>query len=124
MSSLRLKHINLVDGFVFQDGREVRIKNVQNDHDVVFPDASRLSGMFHFDWMVYLRPPTRSFGQEDALFPKPERRLVNGKFVFDRLSRETYANGATVIKVFRTAFEQVRCIPMERTASARPWAKS
>jgi hypothetical protein len=37
--------------------------------------------------------------------------MVNGKFVFDRVSREIYTNGAMVNKVFRNAFEQVQMHP-------------
>lgn len=62
------------------------------------------------DWVTYLRND-RMFGPEDGLFPKPERRLVNGKFVFDSLSREIYANGSKVNEVFRNAFTLVQMHP-------------
>lgn len=109
VSSLRLKHINLVDGFVFQDGREVRTKGGKTIKTWFFPMHPDYLACFT-DWVAYLRND-KMFGQEDALFPKPERRLVNGKFLFDRVSRQTYANGAMVNKVFRTAFEQVQMHP-------------
>ena len=109
VSSLRLKHINLVDGFVFQDGREVRTKNAKTITTWFFPMHPDYLACFT-DWVGYLRND-KMFGPEDALFPKPERRLMDGKFVFDRLSREIYANGAIVNNVFRTAFEQVQMHP-------------
>jgi integrase len=61
---------------------------------VVLSYASRLSALFH--------------SPEDALFPKPQRRLVNGKFNFDALSRDIYANASQVNKVFKRAFMQVQ----------------
>jgi hypothetical protein len=51
------------------------------------------------------------FGSEDALFPRPERRLVNGKFAFDIVSRDIYANGSIVNEVFKAAFAQVQMHP-------------
>lgn len=109
VSSLRLKHINLVDGFVYQDGREVRTKGGKTITTWFFPMHPEylacLSG-----WVTYLRNE-KMFGQEDALFPKPERRLVNGKFVFDSLSHDIYANGSKVNEVFRNAFVLVQMHP-------------
>lgn len=51
------------------------------------------------------------FGPEDALFPRPERRLANGKFVFETVSRDIYANGSVVNEVFKAAFTQVQMHP-------------
>jgi integrase/recombinase XerC len=109
VSSLRLKHINLVDGFVFQDGREVRTKGGKTIKTWFFPMHPDYLACFT-DWVTFLRND-KLFGQEDALFPKPERRLVNGKFVFDTLSYEMYANGAKVTEVFKGAFRQVQMHP-------------
>ena len=109
VSSLRHKHINLVDGFVFQDARDVRTKNSKTITTWFFPMHPDYLACFT-DWVKYLRN-VKMFGQEDALFPKPERRLANGKFVFDSVSREIYASGAMVNEVFRTAFEEVQMHP-------------
>jgi len=109
VSSLRLKHINLVDGFVYQDGREVRTKGGKTITTWFFPMHPDYLACFA-SWVTYLRND-KMFGQEDALFPRPERRLVNGKFVFDTLSREIYANGSKVNEVFKTAFAQVQMHP-------------
>ncbi|KAJ01514.1 tyrosine-type recombinase/integrase [Sulfitobacter mediterraneus] len=109
VASLRLKHINLVDGFVYQDGRDVRTKGGKTITTWFFPMHPDYLACFT-NWVTYLRND-KMFGPEDALFPKPERRLVNGKFVFDRLSRENYANGAKVNEVFKGAFEQVQMHP-------------
>ena len=62
------------------------------------------------EWVTFLRND-KFFGAEDALFPKPEQRLVNGKFNYDTLSRNPYANSAQVNAVFREAFAQVQLHP-------------
>lgn len=109
VSSLRLKHVNLVDGYVFQDGREVRTKNRKTFTTWFFPMHPDYLQCFA-DWVSYLRE-VKMFGPEDALFPRPERRLVDGKFVFDTVSRDIYANGAKVNVVFKAAFVQVQMHP-------------
>tara|TARA_B110001469_G_C9497062_1_gene248413 strand:+ start:152 stop:697 length:546 start_codon:yes stop_codon:yes gene_type:complete len=62
------------------------------------------------EWVICLREE-KFFGAEDALFPKPEQRLVDGRFVYDQLSRDPYANSAQVSAVFRGAFAQVQLHP-------------
>jgi integrase len=109
VASLRLKHINLVDGFVYQDGREVRTKGRKTIKTWFFPMHPDYLACFTA-WVNYLRND-KMFGPEDALFPKPERRLVNGKFTFDALSRKTYATGAKINEVFKAAFVQVQLHP-------------
>lgn len=108
-SSLRLKHINLVDGYVLQDGREVRTKAGKTFTTWFFPMHPDYLACFT-GWVNYLRNE-KMFGPEDALFPRPERRLVNGKFVFDTLSRKNYANGAKINEVFKGAFARVQMHP-------------
>ncbi|MFY0645931.1 site-specific integrase [Sulfitobacter geojensis] len=109
VSSLRLKHINLVDGFVYQNGREVRTKGGKTITTWFFPMHPDYLACFT-NWVTFLRND-KMFGQEDALFPRPERRLVDGKFVFDTLSQEVYSSGAKVNEVFKGAFEQVQMHP-------------
>ncbi len=109
VSSLRLKHVNLVDGVVNQDGREVRTKGGKTIKTWFFPMHPHYLVCFAA-WVEYLRS-AKLFGPEDALFPRPERRLVNGKFVFDTLSREIYANGSKINEVFKNAFMQVQMHP-------------
>ncbi|MBV1865992.1 MAG: site-specific integrase [Rhodobacteraceae bacterium] len=106
VASLRLKHINLVDGYVFQDGREVDTKFSKTFTTWFFPvDPSYLECFTA--WVNYLRND-KLFGQEDALFPKPERRLVQEKFVFDTLSREVYSGTGPINEIQRNAFAMVQ----------------
>ncbi len=109
VASLRLKHINLVDGLVFQDGRDVNTKAGKTITTWFFPMHPDYLDYFTA-WVNFLRDD-RFFGPEDALFPKPERRMVDGKFAFDTLSRDTYSNSSQVNGVFRNAFSQVQMHP-------------
>lgn len=111
ISSLRLKHINLVDGFVFQDGREVRTKKSKTIKTFFFPMHPDYLACFTA-WVQHLRD-VKMYGPEDALFPKPARRLVDGKFSFDTLSRDIYANAARLSRVFSQAFAMVQLHPYE-----------
>jgi integrase len=108
-ASLRLKHINLVDGLVYQDGREVNTKARKTITTWFFPMHPDYLAYFT-EWVTFLRND-KFFGAEDALFPKPEQRLVDGKFRYDTLSRDPYANSAQVNAVFRGAFAQVQLHP-------------
>lgn len=109
VASLRLKHINLVDGFVYQDGREVDTKAKKTITTFFFPMHPDYLAYFT-EWVNYLRD-AKFFGAEDALFPKPEQRMVDGKFVYDHLSRDPYADSSHVNAVFRGAFAQVQMHP-------------
>lgn len=109
VASFRLKHVNLIDGSVFQDGREVNTKASKTFTTWFFPMHPDYLACFT-EWVTYLRD-VRLFGPEDALFPKPERTLVDGKFSFETLSREPYANTSQINAVFRNAFTQVQLPP-------------
>jgi integrase len=108
-ASLRMKHINLVDGYVYQDGREVDTKARKTITTWFFPMHPEYLAYFT-EWVMFLRNG-KFFGSEDALFPKPEQRIVDGKFTYDTLSRAPYANSAQVNAVFRGSFAQVQLHP-------------
>ena len=109
VASFKLKHINLVDGYVFQDGREVKTKNRKTFTTAFFPVDHAYLDCFT-RWVNFLRDE-KFYGPEDALFPKPERRLEGGKFVYDTLSRKNYANAQKINQIVRAAFANVQMHP-------------
>lgn len=106
VASLKLKHVNLTDQLVFQDGREVNTKNSKSFSSAFFP-----VGKPYFDcftaWVSYLRDE-KYFGGEDPLFPAPERKIVNGKFDYSTLSRSAYSNSQKINQVIGNAFSMVQ----------------
>lgn len=51
------------------------------------------------------------YGPEDALFPKPDAKLVDGQFNHQNLSREPYANGHKINEVTKGAFRDTQQRP-------------
>ncbi|MFK5978039.1 MAG: tyrosine-type recombinase/integrase [Rhizobiaceae bacterium] len=106
VASLKTKHINLFDSSVFQDGREVKTKNGKTFTTWFLPVGSVYWDCFE-EWITFLLKE-KLFGPEDALFPKPERTLKNGCFVFEVLSRDNYSNATKINAVIRNAFAMVQ----------------
>ncbi len=102
ISSLRLKHIDLVQGCVRQDGRDVKTKFAKTFTTTFFPVGEDYLQCFR-DWVTYLRKD-QLFGSGDALFPKPQMTLSEGSFAWVGLSRETYGNAGKIREVIKAAF--------------------
>ena len=104
-ASLRLKHIDLIEGSVFQDGREVRTKNGKTIETWFFPVDPMYRATFEA-WVRYLREE-RFYGPGDALFPKVEVGVRDRRFTRLGLSREPYGNAHAIIGVVRRGFAAV-----------------
>lgn len=103
VASLRLKHINLVDGSVFQDAREVKTKNSKSFTTYFMPVDPIYTDCF-FAWVEHLRS-TLLFGPDDPLFPPPEMGVVDGQFAIVGLKREIYQNANALRTIVKQAFE-------------------
>ncbi len=102
-ASLRLKHINLVDGYVFQDARQVRTKNSKTFTTYFMPVDPIYTECF-CTWVQYLQSELL-FGPDDPLFPPPEMGVEDGQFTVVGLKRETYQNANALRTVVKQAFE-------------------
>lgn len=102
-ASLRLKHINLVDGCVYQDAREVKTKNSKTFTTYFMPIDPTFTECF-CTWVQYLQTE-KLFGPDDALFPPPEMGIKDGQFAVLGLKRETYRNANAIRNVVKQAFE-------------------
>ena len=109
VASLKLKHVNLFDGCVYMDARDVNTKNSKTFQTYFFPMDAAYLECFEA-WVGYLRRDL-FFGDSDALFPKAERRLMDGCFTFDRLSHENYADASAIREIVRGAFTAVQLPP-------------
>lgn len=102
IASLRLKRIDLVQGCVYQDARDVKTKFSKTFTTWFLPVGQDYLDCFT-DWVQHLRKDLL-FGTDDALFPKPVILAVNGAFAVTALSREVYSNAATIRAIIKSAF--------------------
>jgi integrase len=107
VASLKLKHVNVDLGHVFQDAREVNTKAAKTIHCQFFPvDACYRD--FFTAWVAYLRE-VKLFGPEDALFPKARVGVLEGQgFANLGLARTGFANASKLNTIIRGAFAAVQ----------------
>lgn len=107
VASLKLKHVNVELGHVFQDAREVKTKAAKTIHCQFFPVDPAYRECF-VNYVAYLRE-VELFGPEDALFPKARVAVVEGKgFTNLGLSRKGFSNAAKLNAIIRGAFAAVQ----------------
>ena len=107
IASLKLKHVDIEQGLVFQDGREVRTKNAKTFRTRFYPvDRSYRDCLT--DWLIFLRE-VRLFGPDDALFPKAKVEYVRGQgFANVGLDRLGYGGSAKLNAIIKAAFAEVQ----------------
>ena len=107
VASLKLKHVNVDLGHVFQDAREVNTKAAKTITCQFFPVDAAYRACFVV-WVRFLRDD-KLFGQEDALFPKTKTGYLAGQgFCNLGLAREGYANASPLNAIIRGAFAAVQ----------------
>jgi len=107
VASLKLKHVNIELGHVFQDAREVKTKNAKNIMCQFFPVDGAYLKCFTA-WVKFLQDD-KLFGPDDALFPKADMGYVPGQGLYNRgLSREGYASASKLNAIIRGAFASVQ----------------
>lgn len=109
VASLRLKHINMIDGCVYQDAREVKTKNSKTITTFFLPVDPEYLACFN-NWVTYLRKD-KLFGPDDALFPPPRIGQVDGSFTVTGLKRETYQNANAIRAAIKEAFTRADLPP-------------
>lgn len=104
ISSFKLKHIDLVEGSVNQDAREVKTKFSKSFKTYFMPVHDAYTNCF-YDWVKHLRE-TLMFGPEDPIFPKPKMVVGNkGGFQVQGLSRDMYKSANALRLIIGQAFE-------------------
>lgn len=102
IASMKLKSIDLIEGCVYQDARDVNTKFAKTFTTWFLPTGDAYRKCFEA-WVKTLREDLH-FGHEDALFPKPSMGTVDGAFAVTGLSRENYANAGRICAVIKGAF--------------------
>ena len=104
VASLRLKHINLFDGCVYQDAREVKTKASKTITTYFLPIDPEYLKCFK-EWVEHLKD-VALFGPDDPLFPPAKVKAVDGAFQVVGLMRDTYKNANAIRAVIKEAFQR------------------
>lgn len=103
VASLKLKHVNVELGRVFQDVRDVNTENAKSIMCQFFPVDEAYRACF-VSWVRFLKEE-KFFGPDDALFPKADMGHVPGQGLRNHgLSREGYASASKLNAIIRSAF--------------------
>jgi len=103
IAALKLKHVDLIVGSVFQDAREVKTKFSKTFTSYFFPVGDEIKEIVE-EWIRYLKIELL-FGHDDPLFPKTN--VVQGKsktFVPDGLKNEHWITASPIRNLFKITF--------------------
>jgi len=106
VASMKLKHVDLAAGSVFQDARDVKTKFSKSFTTFFFPVGDEVRGIVA-DWVTYLREE-KLWGNDDPLFPAT-RTVVGSDHQFEAagLKRTHWSSAAPIRTIFRGAFQAV-----------------
>lgn len=102
IASMKLKHVDLTAGCIYQDAREVKTKFSKTFTTYFFPVGDEIRGIIA-DWVNYLRQ-YKLWGNNDPLFPATQVNLgADRRFEAAGLSREHWRGAAPIRAIFRDA---------------------
>ena len=103
IASLKLKHVDIEAGLVFQDAKEVQTKFSKTFTTYFFPVGDDVKAIV-VGWFHYLKVDCK-FGNDDPLFPKTLMGLgADQNFEAVGLSREHWSNTSAICKIFKDGF--------------------
>ena len=103
IASMKLKHVDLVEGCVYQDAREVQTKFSKTFNTFFFPVGENIRAIV-FDWISYLREK-KLWGNDDPLFPSTRVEVGPSKqFEVTGLARKHWSTATPIRKIFHGAF--------------------
>jgi integrase/recombinase XerD len=103
IASMKLKHVDVAAGTIFQDAREVKTKFSKTFTTVFFPVGDDVLGIV-VDWVRYLRE-TLLWGSEDPLFPVTAVAIGSScQFEVIGLARKHWSNADPIRGIFKAAF--------------------
>jgi integrase len=106
IASMKLKHVDMKEGCVQQDAREVKTKFSKTFTTYFFPVGGGIQEIVA-DWVQFLREE-KLWGNDDPLFPAT--RIVVGQthqFEAAGLERSHWSTATPIRTIFREAFERV-----------------
>ena len=102
-ASMKLKHVDLIEGSVHQDAREVQTKFSKTFNTFFFPVGDEIRRIVE-EWVSYLRE-NKLWGNDDPLFPATHIAPgANRQFEVSGLKRDHWSSASPIRKIFREAF--------------------
>ncbi|HNR76629.1 MAG TPA: site-specific integrase [Parvularculaceae bacterium] len=102
-ASFRLKHIDIAERRLFQDGRDAATKFRKSFPTFFFPVEGQAEAIV-VDWVEHLQN-RHSFGSDDPLFPRTKVGLdAEGRLGPLGLDRAPWSNATAIRGIFRKAF--------------------
>lgn len=104
VASMRLKHVDLIEGVVHHDAREVRTKYSKSFPTYFFQVGDDIRKIVE-DWIGYLQSEL-GFSPNDPLFPKSRSGMKpNGELGIIGLAREGWSTTAPIRSILKQAFQ-------------------
>ena len=104
IASFKLRHIDIAEGKIDQDAREVRTKFSKSFVTTFFPVGDDIRAVV-VDWVTYLRTE-KLWGLDDPLFPGDQGRGGRQSAISRRLGldRKHWSNAGPIRTIFKEAF--------------------
>jgi len=103
IASFKLAHIDIAEGKIDQDAREVRTKFSKSFVTTFFPVGDDIRAMVA-DWVAYLRTE-KLWGLDDPLFPATKVVVAdNLRFAAAGLERKHWSSASPIRQIFKEAF--------------------
>jgi integrase/recombinase XerD len=104
LATLRLKHLDLAAGSVYQDARDVATKFSKSFTTYFFPVGAEVVKIVE-DWVTYLRQQ-KLWGNDDPLFPATRIELGETRhFEATGIDRKSWSTASPIRAIFKQAFE-------------------
>jgi len=103
IASFKLGHIDIAEGKIDQDAREVRTKFSKSFVTTFFPVGDDIRAMVA-DWVIYLRTE-KLWGLDDPLFPATKVVVADKlRFAAAGLERKHWSSASPIRQIFKEAF--------------------
>lgn len=103
IASMKLKHVDMAAGSVFQDARDVKTKFSKSFTTFFFPVGDEVRQILA-EWVEHLRVE-RLYGDDDPLFPATRMELgPTGQFQTGGIEPKHWSNATPIRSIFRESF--------------------
>ena len=106
LATLKVKHVNVVEGWVNQDPREVKTKNSKPQHTTFFPVGGSARQIVE-GWVRFLTHDLL-WGLDDPLFPATVvEQGADHQFKAGGLAHRHWSNAGPIRTIFKDAFQAI-----------------